>query len=234
MPEARHPPQAPARAFYGRRKGHKLRPRRAALIEERLPQLALDLGAAPPADLRKLFSAPVQRVALEIGFGGGENLIREANADRATGFIGCEPFINGMARALALIDENGIDTVRLHMGDATDVLPWLPDASLARVDLLYPDPWPKKRQRKRRFVSDETVTQLARVLAHGALFRFATDIADYAEWTLIRLLRAPQFEWCAERADDFRRPWPGFAGTRYEAKAIQENRAPCYLVFRRR
>jgi tRNA (guanine-N7-)-methyltransferase len=181
-----------------------------------------------------LFPVAVRHVALEIGFGGGENLVREASVDRATGFIGCEPFINGMARALALIEEAGLDTVRLHMGDATDVLAWLPGRSLACVDLLYPDPWPKKRQRKRRFISDDSIADIARVLTPGGLFRFATDIADYAEWTLVRFLRAPGFEWCAERADDWRRPWRGFAGTRYEAKAIKEGRRPCYLVFRRR
>jgi tRNA (guanine-N7-)-methyltransferase len=226
--------RAQPRAFYGRRKGHKLRPRRAALLEKRLPRLALDLTRPAPADLRMLFPMPLERVVLEIGFGGGENLIREASADRMSGFIGCEPFINGMARALALIEEQEIETVRLHMGDAVDVLSWLPAASLARVDLLYPDPWPKKRQRKRRFVSEDSIAQLARVLKPGAPFRFATDIAEYAEWTLIRCLRAGQFEWCAERADDWRRPWRGFAGTRYEAKALREGRSPTYLVFRRR
>jgi tRNA (guanine-N7-)-methyltransferase len=227
------PRQARSRTFYGRRKGHKLRPRRAALIQERLPQLALDLSQAAPGNLRTLFPAPVERVAIEIGFGGGENLVHEAKADRQTGFIGCEPFINGMARALTLIEEARVDTVRLHMGDASDVLAWLPAASLARADLLYPDPWPKKRQRKRRFITDDSVAQIARVLAPGGLFRFATDIDDYAEWTLVRFLRAPEFEWCAEGADDWRRPWRGFAGTRYEAKAIQERRRPTYLVFRR-
>lgn len=221
-------------AFFGRRKGHKLRRGRAALLAERLPALALDLARPAPADLATLFPVPVTRIALEIGFGSGENLLREALAAPATGFIGCEPFVNGLAAALAAIEAHGVRNVRLHPGDAVELLDWLPEASLARIDLLYPDPWPKLRHRKRRFVSDANVARLARALAPGGRFRFATDIADYAEWTLLRLLRSPVFEWTAERADDWRRPWPQFAGTRYEAKAIREGRRPCYLVFRRR
>ena len=220
-------------AFFGRRKGHKLRRGRAALVDSLLPRLALDLTRPAAGDLRTLFRVPVLRVALEIGFGGGENLVREAASEPATGCIGCEPFINGMASALAAIETHGLANVRLHHGDAIEVLDWLPDASIARVDLLYPDPWPKKRHRKRRFVSDDNVVRLARVMARGGLLRFATDIADYAEWTLIRLSRSNAFEWTAERASDWRRPWPAFGGTRYEAKAREQGRRPAYLVFRR-
>lgn len=223
----------PPRAFFGRRKGHKLRPHRAALFVTLLPQLAVDTARPAPADLRSLFPIPVSRIALEIGFGGGENLVREALAHGETGFIGCEPFINGMASALAAIEASGLKNIRLHHGDAIELLDWLPAGSIARVDLLYPDPWPKKRHHKRRFVSENSVARLARVLAHGGLFRFATDIDHYAEWTLLHLLRSKDFEWTAERAEDWRRPWPGFGGTRYEAKAIREGRTPCYLVFRR-
>jgi tRNA (guanine-N7-)-methyltransferase len=210
-----------------------LRPNREALFASLLPQLAVDLSRAAPRDLRGLFPVPVAKLAMEIGFGGGENFVREALADPHTGFIGCEPFINGMASALAAIESNALTNVRLHHGDAVEILDWLPDAALSRVDLLYPDPWPKKRHHKRRFVSDESVARLARVIERGGLFRFATDIEDYAQWTLMRLLRSKDFEWTAARADDWREPWPGFAGTRYEAKAIREGRTPCYLVFRR-
>ncbi len=226
-------PSVPSRAFFGRRKGHKLRPHRAALFETLLPQLAIDIARAAPGALPALFPVPVSRSALEIGFGGGENLVREALAAPDTGFIGCEPFINGMASALAAIDAHGLKNIRLYAGDAVELLDWLPAASISRVDLLYPDPWPKKRHHKRRFVSDDTVARLARVIAGSGVFRFATDIDHYAEWTLLRLLRSNDFEWTAERADDWRMPWPGFAGTRYEAKAIREGRTPCYLVFRR-
>jgi tRNA (guanine-N7-)-methyltransferase len=226
-------PPIAQRAFYGRRKGHKLRPNRAALFETLLPQLAVDTSRPAPPDLCSLFPAAVSRVALEIGFGGGENLVREASAHNETGLIGCEPFINGMASALAAIEANELSNVRLYHGDAIDLLDWLPAASIGRVDLLYPDPWPKKRHHKRRFVSDDSIARLARVIARGGFFRFATDIDHYAEWTLIRLLRSKDFEWTAERAGDWRKPWPVFGGTRYEAKAIREGRTPCYLVFRR-
>ena len=220
------------RAFYGRRKGHPLRPRQAALIETLLPRLALDLAAAPPADLRTLFPH-ADEVRLEIGFGGAEHLVAQAAAHPACGFIGCEPFVNGMAKALAAIDAHGLANVRLHHADAVPLLDWLPGACLARIDLIYPDPWPKRRHWKRRFVNDANVARLARVLRAGGEFRFATDWPDYAAWTLLRLTRARDFAWTAERADDWRRPWPGFGGTRYEAKAVREGRAPCYLVFRR-
>jgi tRNA (guanine-N7-)-methyltransferase len=221
------------RAFFGRRKGHRLRPRHSALVETLLPRLALALERPAPRDLAALFARPVVAVRLEIGFGGGENLIAEAAAHPRQGFIGCEPFVNGMAKILALIEAGGHDTVRLHAGDAVDLLAWLPPASLAQIDLLYPDPWPKRRHWKRRFVQDATVAMLARVLRPGGSFRFATDIPDYAAWTLERLRRAPDFIWTAERAADWREPWPDFRGTRYEAKAKREGRSPCYLVFRR-
>ena len=139
-----------------------------------------------------------------------------------------------MAKALALIDERKLSNIRLHHGDASELIAWLPRGAFARVDLLYPDPWPKRRHWKRRFVQDESVAAIARLLRPGGEFRFATDIADYAAWTLVRLLRSPEFSWTAERADDWRQPWPGFSGTRYEAKAKREGRMPCYLIFKRK
>ena len=220
-------------AFFGRRKGHALKPRQAALFDTLLPRLALDLDRPAPSDLRTLFDR-VDGVRLESGFGGGEHLIAEAERNPKTGFIGIEPFINGMAKALAAIDDRGLTNIRLHHGDATDVLAWLPNASLARFDLLYPDPWPKRRHWKRRFVQDDSIAQIARVVRPGSEFRFVTDWPDYAAWTLRHLARAPDFEWTAERADDWRLPWPGFTSTRYEAKAKREGRVPCYLIFRHR
>ena len=221
------------RGFFGRRKGHPLRARQAELFGSLLPRLALDLGAPAPNDLAALFPQPVDSVRLEIGFGGAEHLIGQAQAHPRTGFIGCEPFVNGMAKALVAIDELGLANVRLHHGDAVELLDWLPPQSLARIDLLYPDPWPKRRHWKRRFVSDANVAAFARVLRPRGEFRFATDWANYAEWTLLRLLRARDFSWTAERADDWRKPWAEFSGTRYEAKAKREGRAPAYLIFRR-
>ena len=226
------PPQRTG-AFFGRRKGHPLRAHQAALFDTLLPRLALDLSQPAPNDLRVLFNDP-DDVRVESGFGGGEHLLTEAERHPRTGFIGIEPFVNGMAKALAAIDERKLDNVRLHHGDATDVLAWLPAASLNRFDLLYPDPWPKRRHWKRRFVQDKSVAAIARIVRPGGEFRFASDIPDYVAWTLMRLMRSPDFTWTAERADDWRRPWPGFTSTRYEAKAKREGRVPCYLIFKRK
>jgi tRNA (guanine-N7-)-methyltransferase len=220
------------RAFFGRRKGHPLKPRQAALFGTLLPRLALDLAQPAPADLRTVFNG-VDEVRLEIGFGGAEHLIREADAHPRSGFIGSDGFVNAIAKALAAIDERKLVNVRLHFGDASELIDWLPDASLSRIDLLYPDPWPKRRHWKRRFIQDDTLRRLARLLKHGGELRFATDIADYAVHALARVLRSPDFEWTAEAAEDWRKPWAGFPGTRYEAKAKREGRVPAYFVFRR-
>ena len=139
-----------------------------------------------------------------------------------------------MAKALALIEERKLANIRLYHGDAIELITWLPPASLSRVDLIYPDPWPKRRHWKRRFVQDASVAAIARLLRPGGEFRFATDIPDYAAWTLQRLMRSSDFVWTAEQADDWRQPWAGFTGTRYEAKAKRAGRAPCYLIFRRK
>jgi tRNA (guanine-N7-)-methyltransferase len=226
-------PPRPPRAFFGRRKGHKLRPNQERLFETLLPRLALDLSAPAPPDLRALFAPAAEAVRLEIGFGGGEHMVAEAERAPRIGFIGVEPFVNGMAKALAAIEARALGNIRLHCGDAIDLLGWLPAGSLAGIDLIHPDPWPKRRHWKRRFVQDETLAQLARCLLPGGAFRFVTDIDDYAAWTLLRVLRAPGFEWTARCADDWRKPWPGFTATRYQAKAIRQRRAPCFLTFRR-
>lgn len=228
------PESSQARRFFGRRKGHRLRAHQAGLIGTLLPSLALDLREGVAEPLAALFPVPVAEVRLEIGFGGGEHLVAEAGRNPRTGFFGCEPFVNGMAKALAAIEAQGLRNVRLHLGDAVPVLAWLPPAALAGIDLLYPDPWPKRRHWKRRLVQDDTVAAMARVLRPGGLFRFASDSADYAAWTLLRLLRAPDFIWTAEGAEDWRKPWPDFIDTRYHRKAAREGRAPTYLVFRRR
>jgi tRNA (guanine-N7-)-methyltransferase len=223
-----------ARAFFGRRKGHRLRKRQAELFDTLLPQLTLDLSRPAPAELRALFPFSVSEVQLEIGFGGGENMIVQATARPLTGFIGVEPFANGMAKALSAIKSAGLQNIRLHFDDATSLMAWLPDASLARIELIHPDPWPKRRHWKRRFVQDSTIVQLARILQRGGDLRFVTDVADYAAWTLQRLMRSADFEWTAQCADDWRKAWPDFSGTRYHAKAARQDRSPCFLIFRRR
>ncbi len=218
-------------AFHGRRKGHALRRHRAGLFETLLPSLQVPDG--PVADPPALFQRPVRDVWLEIGFGGGEHLLRQAAANPDIGFIGCEPFVNGMAKLLSGIERQGVDNIRVLDGDAALFLPRLANASVGRIVLLYPDPWPKRRHRKRRFVSAITVASFARVLKPGGTFRFATDIDDYSAWTLARLAASPDFVWTAEKADDWRHPWDDWTSTRYEMKARREGRRPAYLTFRR-
>jgi len=222
-----------SRAFFGRRKGHPLRPRQAALFDALLPQLALDPAKPAPVDLRTLFAGPLDDVRLEIGFGGAEHLIAQAKAHPRSGFIASDGYVNAIAKALTAIDDDRLGNIRLHHGDASALIDWLPPASLARIDLLYPDPWPKRRHWKRRFIQDESLARLARLLRPGGELRFATDIADYAAYALARVMRSPDFVWTAEVADDWRKPWPGFFGTRYEDKAKREGRAPAYFIFRR-
>jgi tRNA (guanine-N7-)-methyltransferase len=221
------------RAFFGRRKGHRLRPNQERLFATLLPRLALDLSHPAPAELKELFPVPLRAVDLEIGFGGGESMLARAREHPNVGFIGVEPFVNGMAKALAGIEADGLRNIRLHFDDAAGLIAWLPEGSLARIDLIHPDPWPKRRHWKRRFVQDAMVAQFGRLLRQGGEFRFVTDIADYAAWTLQRFLRSPNFEWTAECADDWRKSWPGFTGTRYHAKAARAEQASCFLIFRR-
>ncbi len=221
------------RAFFGRRKGHKLRAHQADLIEHLLPRLALEIAAPAPADVGRLFDPEAEAVRLEIGFGGGEHLVAEARNLPHTGFIGCEPYVNGMAKILAQIETHNVGNIRLFAGDAAELLAWLPPHSLARVDLIHPDPWPKRRHWKRRFVQDATIAAMARVLKPGGEFRFVSDIADYCAWTLAHFARSPDFVWTAERASDWKQPWPGYTMTRYGRKAEREGREAAYLQFRK-
>jgi tRNA (guanine-N7-)-methyltransferase len=223
----------PHGSFFGRRKGHKLRLHQADLIEHLLPRLALDIGSPAPSDLTGLFAPDVDDVRLEIGFGGGEHLIAEAQAFPKFGFIGCEPYVNGMAKILAQIETHAVGNVRLFAGDAAELLAWAPPGSLTRIDLIHPDPWPKRRHWKRRFVQDATIAALARVLKPHGEFRFVSDIDNYCAWTLAHLLRSPDFAWTAERADDWRLPWSGYTMTRYGRKAEREGRRAAYLCFRK-
>ena len=217
-----------AGAFFGRRKGKKLRAGQDELVHTLLPAIRV----VPGSDLPGQFANPAARETwLEIGFGGGEHLAAQARTHRDVNFIGCEPFVNGMAKLLATIQQERLDNIRVWDDDVTKLLPALPDASFDRVYILYPDPWPKRRQRKRRLVSDEMLAMLARVMKPGGELRFASDIDDYIGWVLARILRSPHFRWTATRADDWRKPYDGWPGTRYEAKAIREGRVPSYLTF---
>ena len=221
-------------SVFGRRKGHKLRDHQARLMTTLLPRLAIDVSVPAPQRAGTLFDATVTAVRLEIGFGGGEHLLAEADASPATGFVGCEPYLNGMAKILAQLDAQPRRNVKLFAGDAADLLAWLPEASLARIDLIHPDPWPKRRHWKRRFVQDETIAGMARTLADGGEFRFVSDIDDYVGWTLSHFASSADFVWVAETADDWRTPWPGYTMTRYGRKAERESRRSSYLTFRRK
>jgi tRNA (guanine-N7-)-methyltransferase len=220
-------------SFFGRRKGHKLRIHQADLIDNLLPHLALDISTPAPGDLADIFASKPEAVRLEIGFGGGEHLIAEAQAHPEIGFIGCEPYVNGMAKILTQIEAHNIGNIRLFAGDAAELLAWAPPRSIARIDLIHPDPWPKRRHWKRRFVQDATVAAMARILKLAAEFRFVSDIDDYCAWTLAHLLRSPDFSWLAERAIDWQQPWDGYTMTRYGRKAEREGRVSAYLRFRR-
>ncbi|HEY0235929.1 MAG TPA: tRNA (guanosine(46)-N7)-methyltransferase TrmB, partial [Afipia sp.] len=175
----------------------------------------------------------MNNVRLEIGFGGGEHLIAEALTHPQTGFIGCEPYVNGMAKILAQIEARGVSNIRLFAGDAAELVAWASPGALSRIDLIHPDPWPKRRHWKRRFVQDATVEAMTRVLRDEGEFRFVCDIDDYSAWTLAHLMRSRNFIWTAERADDWRNPWPRYTMTRYGAKATREGRKAVYLIFRK-
>lgn len=226
-------PGAARRLLHGRSKGHRLRSRQAGLVDTLLPRLSLGLDTPCPADPSQLFPDPVEAVELEIGFGGGEHLAFRAGECATTGFIGCEPFVNGVAKLLVEVEERRLNNIRIHDDDARQVTDWLPAKCLDRVWLLYPDPWPKRRHRKRRFISGENLDALARIMKPGAELRFATDIDDYADRSLRLLTKRGDFVWTATRADHWRTPWQPWPGTRYEAKAIAAGRTPCYLTFRR-
>jgi tRNA (guanine-N7-)-methyltransferase len=247
---------------YGRIKARTLKPRQAALMDVLLPHLAvpaegeIDVNALFSSPLvgegreggtggvlsgESTAVTPTPSPApqgggdsliLEIGFGGGEHLVAQAGAQPEARFVGVEPFINGVASCLRHIEESGVQNVRLHQGDARDVIARLPDASLDLVYILFPDPWPKARHHKRRLIQPEFLRDLARVLKAGGEVRFATDWANYAAWTLEHFRCDARFVWLAERADDWRRPWPGHVTTRYEAKKLGDC-APIWLrLFR--
>lgn len=223
----------PWRNLYGRRHGKKLKPNQARLMETLLPRLAV-AGVSPRDNPDRTPLAPLfadgRPLWLEVGFGGGEHMVAQAGAHPEVGIVGCEPFVNGVAMALNRIDGVGIDNIRLHAGDARDLIELLPAGALARVFLLYPDPWPKARHVRRRFMNPENLALLARAMATGAELRVATDIAAYAEHAREVGDTAPGF---ARVARDEARAWDGWPGTRYEAKALQAGRAPQYLTFER-
>ena len=224
----------PHRNFYGRLKGKSLKNSHKAYLAEDLE--ALSLGSVSwetnperkPLNLDLLFGD--KPVWLEIGFGGGEHLVNQAFNNPDVGIIGAEPYVNGVAMLLGKIRRTGVDNLSVHPGDVRDLLDVLPNASIDRTFLLYPDPWPKARHHRRRFMTPEHLGPLARVMKPNAVFRVATDIPDYVRQTLEEL-PGQGFSWAAEGPDDWRVPWDDWLSTRYEQKALREGRTPHYLTF---
>ncbi|MDO9249559.1 MAG: tRNA (guanosine(46)-N7)-methyltransferase TrmB [Phenylobacterium sp.] len=217
-----HPP---LRSF-GRLKSRPIKPRQAALMDSLLPQVRAPLENFDP----KTLLPDAREVWLEIGFGGGEHMAAQAARSPDTLIIGAEPFLNGVASALRHVEEAGLRNVRIHDNDVRELMARMPDACLDRVFVLFPDPWPKARHNKRRLIQAEMIAELARLLKPGGRLRFATDWADYADWTLERVLAAGQFAWPAERADDWRVPPADHITTRYEEKRLGDC-APVFLDF---
>lgn len=228
------PPQE-RRNFYGRLRGKALKPSQKRYLDD-LPALSPgpvgweDNPDRIPIDLNHLFGdAPVW---LEIGFGSGEHLVHQAAENPNVGFIGAEPYVNGVATLLGKMQKSRPKNIRVHAGDARDLLDVLPSQSISKAFLLYPDPWPKARHHRRRFVTADHLGPLHQALKPGAEFRIATDIPDYVRQALEEVPKAG-FRWCANSPKDWREPWPDWLSTRYEQKALREGRTPHYLTFER-
>ncbi len=229
-------PDRPHRNFYGRLKGKTLKASQKTYLAEDLSALSPgrvswdDNPHREALDLQGLFGG--RPVWLEIGFGGGEHLVHQAASNPDIGIIGCEPYLNGVAMLLGKIRRAGVTNLAVYPGDVRDLFDVLPDRSIDKAFLLYPDPWPKKRHHRRRFVTPEHLEPLSRAMVPGAEFRVATDIPDYVRQTLEQV-PAHGFDWTAEGPADWRVPWPDWLSTRYEQKALREGRTPHYLTFRR-
>jgi tRNA (guanine-N7-)-methyltransferase len=221
---------------FGRKRGRKLSARQQTLLREFLPRVSLNLAKPSPARLESIFRSDadekaIRDVWLEIGFGGAEHMIAQACANPGVGIIGCEPFEDGVVKALSTIEEQGLTNVRIHGDDVRPVLRWLPPKSLGRVFMLYPDPWPKKRHEKRRLFSAELLELLAQVMRPGAELRVATDSGDYARTALLSAASHGRFQWLAASPQDWRQRSPDWPQTRYEAKAVRDGRVSYYLRF---
>ena len=223
------------RILYGRRSARRLRARRREAVERALPGIRIELPPGEDAvNLADLFGGARSGIWLEVGFGAGEHLLEQARLRPDAGLIGCEPFLDGVAKLVQALDADGISNVRIFMDDARLLLQRLPASCLAGVFVLFSDPWPKKRHHKRRFVDTPTLDLIARAMAPGAELRIATDDCGYLVWILQHMQRADEFEWLARRPEDWRRRPPDWPVTRYERKAIAARRECIYLRYRRR
>lgn len=218
---------------FGRRRGRVLSPRQQRLMAEVLPTLQPDLSRPVRGPIGSLYNPSLAQVWLEIGFGGAEHLIWQAEHNPGVGFIGCEPFEDGVAKALIGIEEKGLSNIRLHPDDARNLLRWLPENSIDRAFILFPDPWPKKRHAKRRLISPHLLDLLARVMRPGAELRIGTDIGDYLRTILIAFQGQSRFRWSARTPSDWRHRPADWPPTRYEHKAVREGRRCYYLSFLR-
>ncbi len=225
----------PRKVLYGRRHGRPLRKHRQEVMETLLPVMKLTAPAAGACiDPASLFATPRQDLWFEVGFGGGEHLAWQAARHPDIGFIGCEPFINGVSSLLKHVEEGGQTNIRVVPDDARPILDALPDASVGRAFVLFPDPWPKARHAFRRFIGPDNLRRLSRVLKDGAELRIASDDPQLQRWMLEHVWRHPDFEWMARTAEDWRQRPEDWPQTRYEAKALEAGRRPMFLRFTRR
>ena len=218
---------------YGRRRGRRLSPRQQSLLEHALPKVALDLASPPPAKLTDLFGGNLRDVWLEVGFGDGGHLLWQAERNADIGIIGCEPFVDGVVKVLSALEDGRLANVRLYAEDARGLLRWLPQGSIGRLFVLFPDPWPKRRHHKRRLFAPPTLALLTRCLRPGAELRVATDSADYVRTILLAVAGQPGLRWQADCADDWRHRPSDWPATKYEQKAAREGRRSYFLSFRR-
>jgi tRNA (guanine-N7-)-methyltransferase len=230
-------PTHPKHRLYGRAAGKPLSKRQTGRIETLLPEISIPEGGPHSLHPLVLFAgqspmAP-REAWLEIGFGGGEHLAGQAAKNPEAGILGAEPFLEGVAKLLTLVEEGGLGNVRIRRGDARELVEQLADRSIDRAFILFPDPWPKTRHRKRRLIQPDFIAELARVMKPGARLRFATDWSDYASRALADILRDGRFDWTAERADDWRQPPLDHVATRYQQKRLGDC-APVFLDFVRR
>ena len=219
------PIDQPYLSSFGRNRGRSLRPHPQKLVDELLPTLAVNVS-----DPHEGFAT----LAIEIGFGGGEHLLAQAAHHPHTLFIGCEPFINGVAKCLAGIESQGLKNIRLFTNDARKLLEDLPENSIDSAFILFPDPWPKVRHNKRRLVNTETLGMLARVQKQAGRLLIATDHVDYSVWILERLLVSPHYEWTAQAQADWKNPPSDWTQTKYQRKTTEQGRPPLFFECVRR